>query len=62
MAQWRLARLRRLETGLFNLAFADHEEDIQEEYTKLTPRGRLAYVFRRDTDPLSTLGRYESRI
>jgi hypothetical protein len=62
MAQWRLARLRRLETGLFNLAFADHEDDIKEEYTKLTPRGRLAYVFRRNTDPLSTFGRYEARI
>ena len=62
MAQWRLDRCRRLETGLFNLGFADHEEDIKEEYTKLTPRGRLAYVFRRDTEPIATLGRYEARI
>ena len=62
MAQWRLARCRRLETGLFNVGFADHEEQIKEEYTKLTLQGRLAYVFRKGTDPLSTLGRYEARI
>ena len=63
MAQWRLARLRRLETGLFNLAFADSEDDIKKTYdNKLTPRGRIAYVFRNNTDPLATFSRYEARI
>jgi hypothetical protein len=62
MAQWRLARLRRLETGLFDLGLTDREADIKEEYTNLTSRSRLAYVFRKSTDPLATLGRYEARI
>jgi len=62
MAQWRIARCRGIETGLFKLRFLDHEEDIKEDYDYLTPTTRLGYVFRKNTDTLATLSRYEARI
>jgi hypothetical protein len=62
-------RLNALKHGFTseNATIFDEDEDAFDELRgtfldHFQPAGRLAYVFRRDTDPLSTLGRYESRI
>jgi len=65
MAAWRLARIRTLESGLFQLRLADDTRDIERDYEHLTPRARLAYLFRRDIRGHNTpahLGRYEARV
>ena len=61
-ASWRLRRLRTMETGLIELRLVDYEADFDKEYTSLRPHERLAYVFARNTEALSTLSRYEGRI
>ena len=63
MTQWRLGRLRGIETGLFELRLVDYEDDLDGEvYANLTTHQKLAYVFRRNTQDLTLLGRYEARI
>jgi hypothetical protein len=62
MAQWRIARCRTIETGLFKLRFLDHEDDVKQDYDYLTPTTTLGYVFHKNTDALATFGRYEARI
>jgi hypothetical protein len=62
MAQWRLTRCRKLETGLFELSFVDHEQDFDEKYTGLNLNEQMAYLYRKSTDTLATLSRYEARI
>jgi hypothetical protein len=62
-AQWRLARCRGIETGLFELRLVDYEEDLDgKEYGNLKCHHKLAHVFHKNTDTLSTLSRYEARI
>jgi len=65
MAAWRLARLRTLESGLFQLRLADDAKNIERDYERLSQRARLAYLFLRDVrgpNALATLGRYEARV
>jgi hypothetical protein len=63
VAQWRLARCRGIETGLFELRLADEEKDLDsKEYVNLLCHQQLAQVFHKNTDPLAMLGRYEARI
>jgi len=64
MAAWRLARIRTLESGLFQLRLADDTKAIERDYEHLSQRARLAYLFRRDIqghNTLAHLGRYEAR-
>ena len=49
MAAWRLARLRHIETGLFNLRLCDLAAELNRKYTPVPENGREAFVFRDDT-------------
>jgi hypothetical protein len=65
MAAWRLARMRGIETGLFNLGLSDLHEELETNYTGIEENERQAFVFRNDAaNPRSmeNLFRYESRI
>jgi len=48
MAAWRLARLRLIEGGLFQLRAIDDAKNIERDYQNLPARTRLAYLFLRD--------------
>jgi hypothetical protein len=52
MAAWRLARLRHIETGLFNLRLCDLAAELNRKYTRVPENGREAFVFR-DGKPVS---------
>jgi hypothetical protein len=63
VTQWRLGRLRGIETGFFDLRLVDYEDELDgEEYGNLSAHHKLAYIFRRNTEDLTLLGRYEARI
>jgi hypothetical protein len=65
MAAWRLARLRLIEGGLFQLRAADDARAIDRDYENVRPRTRLAYLFLSDVrgpNALANLGRYEARV
>jgi len=65
MAAWRLARLRHIETGLFNLRLCDLAGELNRKYTRVPENGREAFVFRDDTinsRAIENLYRYETRI
>ena len=65
MAAWRLARLRHIETGLFNLRLCDLAAELNRKYTRVPENGREAFVFRDDTinsRAIENLYRYETRI
>ena len=49
MAAWRLARLRHIETGLFNLRLCGLAAELNRKYTRVPENGREAFVFRDDT-------------
>jgi hypothetical protein len=61
-AQWRLARCRKLETGLFDLGIDDDRQNLEAGYPDFNANQALAFVFRRNAETLATLGRYEARI
>lgn len=65
MAAWRLARLRGIETGLFDLRMTDLTARMQKDFTCLEPNGRRAMAFLDDTRgarAIENLFRYETRI
>jgi hypothetical protein len=65
MAAWRLARIRLLEGGIFQLRSVDEVENIEKDYQNLAPRTRLGYLFVCDVrgpNALATLARYEGRV
>ena len=61
MAQWQLARLRGIETGLFELGLFDLQDDEKELFDDYNQPQKLAHVFRRNADTLATFGRYLAR-
>ncbi|MEK7408463.1 MAG: hypothetical protein AAB225_25605 [Acidobacteriota bacterium] len=61
-ASWRLRRLRTMETGLFDIRLADHDEALKREYVGIGIQGRLAYVFACRTGEFNILARYEARV
>jgi hypothetical protein len=61
MAQWRLARCRKLETGIFALSYDDDRQDLEAGHPGFDPNEALAFLFRRNTETLATLSRYEAR-
>ena len=38
MAQWRLARCRKLETGFFSLSYDDHRPDLEADHPDFDPK------------------------
>jgi hypothetical protein len=64
-AAWRLARMRGIETGLFNLGLSDLQDELETNYTGIEENDRQAFVFRNDAAAprsIENLFRYESRI
>jgi hypothetical protein len=60
-AQWRLARCRKIETGIFELSFEDDRGDLEANHPGFNATERLGYLFRGNTETLATLSRYEAR-
>jgi len=65
VARWRLRRIWAIETSLFAHELQRRAEDMDEEFTDMTPDDRLAWVFQRVADnnqSLSLLARYEGNL
>ena len=61
MAQWQLARLRSIETGLLELGLLDLHDDDKELFDYYNQPQKLAHVFHSNADTLATFGRYQAR-
>jgi hypothetical protein len=62
LARWRLRRIAALESGLFENELALSEDEFDEKFDSISDLARLAYVFQKQTQPLSLLLRYESSV
>jgi hypothetical protein len=59
LAAWRLRRLHRAETGLWNNRFHDYRSDVRKR--RNIPDGGFGWVFTVSTDEFAHLCRYEAR-
>jgi hypothetical protein len=65
VARWRLRRIWAIETSMFAHELERRAEDMDEEFTEMTPEDRLAWVFQRLADnnhSLALLARYEGNL
>ena len=62
VARWRLRRIWRLETGIFNVQMLEQERRLKDDWDGLDDEIRESQAFLRKSDSLTLLNRYERAI